>query len=83
MPMYEYSCECGGTFEALEKVSEVRFCCASDCILEEKNSLYAQGQVQRLVSPPCIRGDGREATEQVFDPCKQSGRPYADCEYDQ
>ena len=38
-----------------------------------------EGHVERKMSTGMIRGDGREAKEKVFDPCKQSNRPGGGC----
>ena len=76
MPIYEYRCECGARLESLEKVGEVRTTCAELCV-----KASGTGAVERLFSMGgMIRGDGREAKEPTFDPCKRSNRPGGGCD---
>jgi predicted nucleic acid-binding Zn ribbon protein len=79
MPIYEYACECGAHFEALERVGEVRQRCAERCANRAAAPAHGEGQVARQLSTGMIRGDGREAKEPVFDPCKKSNRPGGGC----
>jgi hypothetical protein len=80
MPIYEYRCECGARFESLERVGAVRQHCAELCVHRGTTPPRGQGLVQRELSKGMIRGDGREATEPTFDPCKRSGRPGGGCD---
>lgn len=91
MPIYEYSCECGARLESLERVGTVRERCAELCVRAAGSSpalhgdakaapLPGEGHVARELSLGMIRGDGREAKEKVFDPCKQSNRPGGGCD---
>jgi hypothetical protein len=71
MPIYEYRCECGALLESLEKVGAVRERCGELCVhLPPRNGL-----VERVLSSPKIRGDGREAKEATFSPAGRSNRP--------
>ncbi len=79
MPIYEYRCECGAHFETLERVGEVRRVCGELCANRATTPARGQGQVERELSLGMIRGDGREAREPVFDPCKRSNRPGGGC----
>ncbi len=79
MPIYEYACECGAHFESLERVGEVRQHCADRCVNRAATPAHGEGHVERQLSTGMIRGDGREAKEPVFDPCKQSNRPGGGC----
>ena len=82
MPIYEYRCECGARLETLERVGAVRERCGELCMRAASAATPApgEGQVERQFSTGMIRGDGREAKEAVFDPCKQSGRPGGGCD---
>ncbi len=81
MPIYEYQCECGATLESFEKVGTPRERCGDLCAQKGGCRLArGEGQVQRLFSTGMIRGDGKEAREPVFDPCKRSNRPGGGCE---
>jgi hypothetical protein len=84
MPIYEYRCECGARLESLEKVGEVRATCAELCAQNGKTGQacpeHGTGRVERVLSGTMIRGDGREAKEQVIDPCKRSNRPGGGCD---
>ncbi len=82
MPIYEYRCECGASLESLEKVSEQRERCAELCIRNAGCAApeHGSGHVERVMSTGMIRGDGREAKEAVFDPCKRSNRPGGGCD---
>jgi hypothetical protein len=73
VPIYEYRCECGALLEAIEKVGAVRDACGELCT--KKDPPLGQGRVERVMSSPMIRGDGREAKEATFDPAKRSNRP--------
>jgi hypothetical protein len=75
MPIYEYQCECGAVLESLEKVGTARQTCGELCTCTGSTPPRGQGRVSRIFSTGLIRGDGREAKEPVFDPCKRSGRP--------
>lgn len=79
MPIYEYACECGERFEALERVGEVRRQCGERCANRAPAPARGEGRVERQLSSGMIRGDGREAKEPTFDPCKQSNRPGGGC----
>ena len=82
MPIYEYRCECGARLESFEKVGSPRTTCAELCTRAAGCSAPAQGggQVERVFSTGMIRGDGKEAKEPVFDPCKRSNRPGGGCD---
>ncbi|HEX8951530.1 MAG TPA: hypothetical protein VF945_06775 [Polyangia bacterium] len=79
MPIYEYACECGAHFESLERIGEVRERCGERCANRAAKPAPGEGHVERQMSTGMIRGDGREAKEPVFDPCKQSNRPGGGC----
>jgi hypothetical protein len=79
MPIYEYRCECGASLESLERVGSVRERCAELCANAGDRPARGEGQVARQFSTGMIRGDGREAKEPVFDPCKRSNRPGGGC----
>ena len=79
MPIYEYACECGAHFETLERVGEVRQRCGEQCANRVATPARGDGHVERQFSVGMIRGDGREAKEPVFDPCKKSNRPGGGC----
>lgn len=81
MPIYEYRCECGASLESLERVGSVRERCAELCanVNSDGTPARGEGQVSRQFSTGMIRGDGREAKEPVFDPCKRSNRPGGGC----
>jgi hypothetical protein len=79
MPIYEYACECGAHFESLERIGEVRQRCGEQCANRAATPAPGEGQVARQLSTGMIRGDGREAKEPVFDPCKKSNRPGGGC----
>jgi len=85
MPIYEYICECGASLEALESVGAVRSRCGELCRRPsgaEKPSL-GEGRVERVLSAPGIRGDGREAKEPTFNPVRRANRPGCeDCDQD-
>ena len=72
VPIYEYRCECGLLFECIEKVGTVRETCGEDC---KKTPPVGTGRVERVMSSPRIRGDGRESKEATFSPGKRSNRP--------
>jgi hypothetical protein len=78
MPIYEYRCECGACFESLERVGTVRERCGEDCVGCDQIA-RGEGRIERVMSSPMIRGDGREAKEEVIDPCKRSNRPGGGC----
>ena len=80
MPIYEYRCECGDRFETLEPIGAVRARCAELCTNRAAAPAQGQGHVERELSTGMIRGDGREAREPTFDPCKRSGRPGGGCD---
>ena len=82
MPIYEYRCECGARLESLEKVSDQRERCAELCIraADHATPAHGGGHVERVFSTGMIRGDGREAKEPTFDPCKRSNRPGGGCD---
>ncbi|HEY7954027.1 MAG TPA: hypothetical protein VII38_02005 [Polyangia bacterium] len=80
MPIYEYRCECGATLESIERVGAVRERCGELCAHTAKSPAPGQGQLERIFSVGQIRGDGHEAKEQTFDPCKRSGRPGGGCD---
>jgi hypothetical protein len=77
MPIYEYRCECGALLEALERVGAVRSRCGDLCI-RGAGPEHGLGRVERVLSSPGIRGDGREAKEPTFDPVKRARRPGCD-----
>ena len=79
MPIYEYRCECGLRLESLERIGSVRERCGDLCANENGSPARGEGQVARELSMGMIRGDGREAKEQVIDPCKRSNRPGGGC----
>ena len=86
MPIYEYRCECGARLESLERIGAVRERCGELCANANGNPARpaggpapGEGQVERQFSTGMIRGDGREAKEPVFDPCKRSNRPGGGC----
>ena len=86
MPIYEYACECGAHFESLERIGEVRQRCGEYCANRaaapahgEGHPAPGEGLVERQMSTGMIKGDGREAKEPVFDPCKKSNRPGGGC----
>ena len=79
MPIYEYACECGAHFESLERVGAVRDRCGELCANRGAKPARGEGHVHRELSTGMIRGDGREAKEPVFDPCKRSNRPGGGC----
>jgi hypothetical protein len=72
VPIYEYRCECGARLECIEKMGAVREKCGELCTLKPPTG---EGRVERVISSPSIRGDGREAKESSFDPHKRSNRP--------
>jgi len=76
MPIYEYRCECGALLESIERVGAVRERCAELCT----GTLKGEGRVERVLSVGRIRGDGHEASEPTFDPCKRSNRPGGGCD---
>jgi len=73
VPIYEYRCECGALLESLEKVGTVRERCGELCTNQQ--GPRGEGRVERVMSSPRIRGDGREAQEESFSPAKRSNRP--------
>jgi hypothetical protein len=77
MPLYEYRCECGAVLESLERMGAVRERCGDLCVKQGKGA--GEGRVERILSVGRIRGDGREAQEPTFDPCKRSNRPGGGC----
>jgi hypothetical protein len=79
MPIYEYACECGATLESIERVGATRDRCAELCVGGE-GCKRGEGHVERLFSTGMIRGDGREAKEPTFDPCRTSNRPGGPCD---
>jgi hypothetical protein len=78
VPIYEYACECGAIVESLERIGTVRKVCDELCV--KKDGTGGHGAVQRVFSMGLIRGDGREAKEPTFDPCKRSNRPGGGCD---
>jgi hypothetical protein len=80
MPIYEYRCECGVTLESIERVGAVRERCAELCVRAAEAPEHGAGHVERVFSAGMIRGDGREAKEPTFDPCKRSNRPGGGCD---
>jgi len=83
MPIYEYRCECGASLETLERVGESRERCGGLCVRAAGTPSHGEGRVEKQFSLGMIRGDGREAKEAVFDPCKQSNRPGGGCDGDE
>ncbi len=79
MPIYEYRCECGARLESLERIGAVRQRCGELCANDAATPPAGEGHVERQLSTGMIRGDGREAKEPVFDPCKRSNRPGGGC----
>jgi len=80
MPIYEYRCECGALLESIEKVGAVRTCCGELCQHQGAPPARGEGRVERVLSTGMIRGDGREAQEPTFDPCKRANRPGGGCD---
>jgi hypothetical protein len=87
MPIYEYRCECGALLESIERVGARRELCGELCVRvaatgTDDGSAIAPGcgHVERVLSLGLIRGDGREAKEPTFDPCKRSNRPGGGCD---
>jgi hypothetical protein len=78
MPIYEYRCECGAVLESIEKVGTVRERCGELCV--RSDGPKGEGRIERIISTGMIRGDGREAKEPTFDPCKRSNRPGGGCD---
>ncbi len=76
MPIYKYRCECGALLESIERVGAVRERCAELCT----GGLKGEGRVERVLSGGMIRGDGHEAKEPTFDPCKRANRPGGGCD---
>jgi len=77
VPIYEYACECGARLESIERMGAVRERCGELCVHAERRG---EGKVERVLSTGMIRGDGREAQEPTFDPCKKSNRPGGGCD---
>jgi hypothetical protein len=77
VPIYEYACECGARLESIERMGAVRERCGELCTRADK---AGEGKVERVLSTGMIRGDGREAKEPTFDPCKKSNRPGGGCD---
>jgi hypothetical protein len=85
MPIYEYVCECGATLESLESVGTCRSECGELCQRSAKRQQpeRGQGKIERVLSAPRIRGDGREASEPTFNPVARANRPGCDdCDSD-
>lgn len=80
MPIYEYQCECGATLESIDQVGIKRQICGELCRVATSDQRCGHGQLERIFSTGLIRGDGREAKEPIFDPCKQSNRPGGGCD---
>jgi hypothetical protein len=80
MPIYEYRCECGALLESIEKVGAVRERCGELCAHAAPPPPRGEGRVVRVLSTGMIRGDGKEAKQPTFDPCKRSGRPGGGCD---
>lgn len=80
MPIYEYRCECGATFESLERAGATREQCAELCQhpAAHHHITAGEGRVERLISLAGIRGTGHEAKEPTFDPVKRANRPGCD-----
>ncbi len=86
MPIYEYRCECGATFESLERFGATRTLCAELCpkvaassaTTPSRTIAVGSGRVQRLISAVGLRGTGHEAKEPSFDPVKRANRPGCD-----
>lgn len=79
MPIYEYLCECGAALESLESISSKRDKCGELCANRKSSPAHGEGAIARQFSTGMIRGDGREAKEPTFDPCKKSNRPGGGC----
>lgn len=80
MPLYEYQCECGVIFEALESAGTQRRYCADLCKQSKTNIVKpGLGAVQRRFSAPAIRGDGKESKQPIKGLAGQVQRPYSDC----
>ncbi|MCS6913213.1 MAG: hypothetical protein RMK29_04690 [Myxococcales bacterium] len=77
MPIYEYRCECGAVLEVLDRLGTKRDVCGELCVRSEERG---QGRLERWLSAPGIRGDGREAAEPTFDPVRRARRPGCDDE---
>jgi hypothetical protein len=54
--------------------------CGESCVCAGAAPARGEGRVERLFSTGMIRGDGREAKEPTFDPCKRSNRPGGGCD---
>lgn len=87
MPIYEYRCECGALLESIERVGTQRALCDELCVRAAATGTDGGitiapgcGRVERVLSTGMIRGDGREAKEPTFDPCKRSNRPGGGCD---
>ncbi|HZS40657.1 MAG TPA: hypothetical protein VFF06_27680 [Polyangia bacterium] len=80
MPIYEYRCECGATLESIEKVGASRERCGELCACDAATPARGEGRIERIFSTGMIRGDGREAKEPTFDPCRRSNRPGGGCD---
>jgi hypothetical protein len=80
MPIYEYRCECGARLESLERVGTVRRRCGDLCVNRAATPARGEGHVERELSTGMIRGHGREAKEEIIDPCKRSNRPGGGCD---
>jgi predicted nucleic acid-binding Zn ribbon protein len=79
MPLYQYRCSCGESFESLESFSAVRQTCADACVRADGDPQRGTGDVERVLAGAAIRGDGREAKQVVIDPCAKSNRPGGGC----
>jgi hypothetical protein len=80
VPIYEYACECGARLESIERVGARREHCGELCVQAASDGRHGRGCVERVLSTGMIRGDGREAKEPTFDPCKRSNRPGGPCD---
>ena len=78
MPIYEYRCECGAVLESLERYGAVRERCGELCTRRATPPQAGQGKVERILSASGIRGDGRAASEPVFNPVRRARRPGCD-----
>ncbi len=77
MPIYEYQCECGSTFEAIERWGERRGVCGELCT---QTPPRRDGKVARIPSSAGLRGTGHEAKEPTVDVKKRSRRYWDDCD---
>ena len=76
MPIYEYRCECGAQFEAIEKLGTARTVCGEECVARPARG---DGKVERIPVGAALRGVGHDASEPSVDLRKRAGRWWDDC----